>query len=170
MSKEKLDTPLISCLHFNTRFDKWGQVAQDIVEIERECFGDNGWSPETLEKEFMKAENIAVYVLEEMQNIIVGYTIAEPRDKKTAYVSSTAIRPEWQKRGYLGLMMGRLERELKYRGFNYMERDASIDNGYADSIEKHYGDRVVDKNDHDSDFGRQRFFRIDIRPYWERQK
>lgn len=168
--KEALGESLYEATHFNVRFDHWSVIKDDIVRIERECFGDNGYSKARLKRDFEDPTSVVVLMEAAHEGRVIGYTYARPKEDSidTAEIYSTAILPAFQDRGYLGLMMGRLERELQHKGFKYIERDAAIENGYADSIEKHYGNRVVAKRDHGSVYGQQRFFVIDIRPYWER--
>lgn len=165
MSKENIGEPLIETWRFTSRFDKWDWIKDDIIKIEQTCFQEFADTPEELEDELTDERNVVLLLRDALGDKTIGYTLATPQSKDTAYVASTAILPEFQDRGYLPMLINRLERELQARGFKYMERHAEVSNGYADNIEKHYGNRIVAKKDR-----HQRFFRIDIRPYWERNK
>lgn len=138
----------------------WALVKNDILRIEKSCFEGKGYSEETFRKDFSETTTTVV-LLRDSKGRVIGYTYTLPKGKPyTANVESTAIDPEFQRRGFVGKLIGRLEEELIKRGFKFIERDAAIGNGYADSIQRHYGDRILEWHDHPSDYGPQRFFRI----------
>ena len=138
----------------------WTDIATDVLRIEKACFGELGYSEEIFKKDFSETDT-TVILLRDSRSKVIGYTYALPKEKPyTANVESTAIDPEFQGRGLVGKLIGRLEEELIKRGFKFMERDVAIGNGYADSIQRHYGSRILEWHDHPSDYGPQRFFRI----------
>lgn len=149
----------------------WDQVKDDILRIEKACFGEKGYDEETFRKDFSKPS--ATVVLLKGSGIVIGYTYALPVNaerplrwlerNETALVESTAITPQYQHQGLVGELIGKLEDELRKKGFKFIERDAAIPNGYADTIEHHYGpQRIVKSRDHKSKYGPQRFFRIKL--------
>jgi ribosomal protein S18 acetylase RimI-like enzyme len=117
--------------------------------------------------------NHTIVVLRE-QGTIVGFSLAIPigemdpsrtgESVDTAYIYYTAIEPTHQGQGYVGQIMDQLIASLRQKGYRYIERDAVIANGYADKIEKRYGDAIVTQYDHNHfpEFGPERFFRIDL--------
>ncbi len=148
--------------------ESWNKVKKDILRIEGECFGEEGYDEETFRKDFSKSS--ATIVLLRSSGLIIGYTYALSVNverplrwlerNETALVASTAITSDYQHRGLVRELIGKLEEELKGKGFKFIERDAAIANGYADSIQRHYGRRIVESHDHKSKYGPQRFFRI----------
>jgi ribosomal protein S18 acetylase RimI-like enzyme len=92
---------------------------------------------------------------------IVGYTCASVHGDG-AYIMNTAISKEWQNRGKVAVLMRRLEEELKSRGVEYITRDSAVENGYADKIQKYYGDKIIETRDRESPWGLQRYFKIRI--------
>ena len=63
------------------------------------------------------------------------------------YIACTAIHPDFQHQGLVGKLMDVLEAELKRRGFLYACRYASVENGYAAAIKRHYGPRILEISD-----------------------
>lgn len=149
--------------------ESWARVKGDILRIEQICFDGKGYSEETFEKDFSRPE-AAVVILRNHTGKIIGYSYALPvnieepereeEKDETANIDSTAIHPDYQGQGLVGILIGKLEEELRKRGFKFIEREAVIGNGYADSIQRHYRDRVLGWRDQDSKYGPQRFFRI----------
>ena len=115
-----------------------------------------------------------VLMRDEQTGEIIGYTYAGQEDaedrrkdvpredtgEKTAYVYNTALHSEYQGHHLVGKLMEILEKELKKRGFEFLERDSAVRNNYAANIKKSYGDRVIYEEPHDSKWGQQIFFRI----------
>lgn len=85
----------------------------------------------------------------------------EDDGEKTAYVSDTVIAPAYRGRKLVGKLTGRLIEELASRGFEFVERDAAMANGYADNIIKSNQDRIVFAGEpEESEYGPQRFIRM----------
>jgi hypothetical protein len=93
---------------------------------------------------------------------IIGFTYAVPESERTARIVDTVISKEYQHRGYVALLMACLEDDLRKKGYGFVTRDSMIENGYADKIAEHYADRVVEMRDIESQWGRQRHFKIKI--------
>jgi predicted GNAT family acetyltransferase len=95
---------------------------------------------------------------------LVGFSLAKVSayTPDTAYISLTLIDPKHRRKGAVGVLMAGMEAELVERGIQYMTRDALVENGYADSIRRHYGDRITEE--HPSGFYSRmkpkRFFKI----------
>jgi hypothetical protein len=58
--------------------------------------------------------------------------------------------------------MQKLEEELRAKGVKWLTREAAVKNGYADKIQKHYGDRIVETGERMSPWGLQCYFRIKL--------
>jgi len=68
----------------------------------------------------------------------------------------------YQGKGNVGALMKDLEEELRTRGVKWITRDSAVENGYADKIQKHYGERVVETRERMSPWGKQRHFKIEL--------
>jgi ribosomal protein S18 acetylase RimI-like enzyme len=105
---------------------------------------------------------------------LAGFSLAVPIGKmdaarvnesnETAYIYFTGVRPELQGMGLVGKVMEDMHGKLQAHGYHFMERDCLIADGYADNVEKAYGDAIVQKNDHTKwpEIGPERNFRIDL--------
>lgn len=157
---------------FDFNPESWTQIKDDILGIEGLCFVVGLAYTENLFAADFSQPRATIILLRDPSKKIIGYTYALPinADKpereeekdETAIVDSTAIDPQYQGKGLVGKLIGELEKELIRKGFRFMERDAAIPNGYADTVQRHYGDRVIESRDHDSKYGPQRFFRIKL--------
>lgn len=120
---------------------------------------------EHLMSDFLNPKNFVEMLIELNCQQVVGFMLAEPvpHDKSTAYISFTAIHPNFQHAGLVGILAQRIEYRLKQNKFLYITIDALVINGYAASIEKHYGNRIIHQQDvFRSDWGHQRFFKIQL--------
>jgi ribosomal protein S18 acetylase RimI-like enzyme len=146
MSKEQLTESLIEVWRFRherSEDEVWSKIKDDILEVEKVCFGEFAETEKELEGEFTDPDNTVLLLRDSLQDKVVGYSYATPQAPDTAYIAATAILPQWQDRGYLPLLIGRMERELKGQGFQFIERMANAENGYADNIRKNYQGRIV---------------------------
>lgn len=135
-------------------FARW---RTDLLRIETRCFADRGDSDEALEEAHKRALFVAII---REGDTAFGYCLVSRKWPDTAYISYTAIEPQYQKKGHLGVLIAAVEEELRSIGYTHIERNARIANGYADKITAFYGDRIVTSYDHPSGLGPLRFFRI----------
>lgn len=157
---------------FTPKPESFEKIKFEIFSIENENFGDHSFDEESLTEDFTNPENIIVILRDPAENDkIIGFTYAEPVDHfdknrkaesaVTAYITDTALLKEYQGRHLVGIMMEKLEDEMKKRGFKFVERDSRVANKYADNVRKAYKDRIVDeKGPSKSEWGDQIFFRI----------
>lgn len=156
---------------YDPRCLPWDAIRADVLRIEGEQFGEGAFDEEYLKEEFEDPDNVAVLLWDTAGKRIAGFTYAvpvggvhqerEPESLETAYICDTALDAPYQRRGLIGELMGCLEEELRRRGYRYLERDAAVANGYAETISRAYWDRIVVKSDpHQSEWGLQVFFRI----------
>jgi ribosomal protein S18 acetylase RimI-like enzyme len=152
--------------------EKWEDIKERVLYLENEEFGDKSFPEEWFEKDF-KNENTTVVLLKDQDLKIIGYTYACPignafpertsENMETALIWDTVIEKKWRGKHLVGLMMDRIEDELRKRGYKYVEREARTENNYAANIVKHYSDRIVKHSKpHDSPWGEQIFFRIKL--------
>jgi len=121
--------------------------------------------------------SIVALLIEEKK--VIGFSFAIPIGKfdpkredesgTTAYIYLTSIAPEKRGQKLVGPLVDFLFQELKRRGYQYVERDCLIENGYADIIRNHYNkyDCIVKSYRHNKfpEIGPEEFFRINIASY-----
>lgn len=157
---------------WNSITQPWETIKNVLMNIEKAAFDDNVASSEERLRMIFGLENTTVIFLRNAARELIGYTCAYPlseygiQSKDTAYIESTAIRPEYQGFRLVGKLMHSLETELKRKGFSYIERDSLIDNGYADSISRSsvYHGKVLESYDWFNTYiqRRQRHFKIKL--------
>jgi ribosomal protein S18 acetylase RimI-like enzyme len=143
----------------------WKTISRRIAEIERECFGDDAFTPDELRSAFNARQHLAVLLWDSPgsdDGVLVGYTQAEPRAADTYYISNTAIAKSHQGRGLIKLLMEQLYADLRAAGAVFVERDVAIPNGYADMLARVHARDILETFDHDSQYGPQRFIRMRI--------
>lgn len=142
----------------------WSTISQRIVEIERDVFGEDAFSPEELRWAFTSQKTLAVLMWDGPGDVLlVGYTQAQPaRAADTYYISNTAIAKSHQGRGLIKLLMQRLYADIRAAGGVFIERDVAIANGYADMLGRVHASDILETFDHDSEYGPQRFIRMRV--------
>jgi ribosomal protein S18 acetylase RimI-like enzyme len=142
----------------------WSTVRQRIVEIERDVFGEDAFSPDVLRRAFTGRETLAVLLWDGPgDGLLVGYTQAQPSsDADTFYISNTAIAKSHQGRGLIKPLMHRLYADISAAGGRFIERDVAIANGYADMLMRVHAADILETFDHDSEYGPQRFIRMRV--------
>lgn len=153
---------------FNAESSDAESVKKAIIKLEEINWGekianDSDFTSEVMESIIKDPKNIVV-ILRTFVDKIIGYSIAVPDEDivGAAYIYSTDIHPSFQGKGLIGKIMKAMEEELRKKGYEFMTRDSAVSNGYADSVERHYGDRVVEMYDHESPYGPQRYFKIKL--------
>ena len=150
---------------YNADENEWDEIWPSIERIEDECFPDKGLGEEYLKEVFGDKNNIVVLVRRDKQ--IIGFTCGIP-DTTVAdaiYIDTTEITSSEQGQKHVVKLMEQLEGESRRRNYKFLTRDAEIANGYADKIEKNYGNRILESHDHESEFSNgemQRFFKITL--------
>lgn len=171
----------------------WETIRGDILAIERAHFGDNAFEEELFIKDFSNPNNTVVLLRDTETGRIVGFTYAEPltnfapekweeitpndtypnalsRDDnglQTAYISDTALHPDYVGHHLVGVLIGGLEQELRNRtnvAYTRFERHSVVANKYASNVRESYADRLVYEKPIDSKYGPQVFFRINLVP------
>lgn len=142
----------------------WNTITQRIVQIEREVFGQDAFSPDELRRAFTGRETLAVFLWDGLgDGLLVGYTQAEPASAAdTYYISNTAIAKSYQGRGLIKLLMQRLYADIRAVGGRFIERDVAIANGYAEMLARVHAMDILEMFDHDSQYGPQRFIRMRV--------
>ncbi len=146
-------------------FDRkdWSKISKPLFEIEEECFLDLSFSWEDFCNYFSNPEIIAVIL--KYKNNIIGFSFGFPSGDDSFFIYDTAIKKEFQGKRLVSFIMNFLEKKLKDNGYKYIEREAEVDNGYANKIRRHYGKRIIEEGiPHNSIYskGKQVFFKIKI--------
>jgi GNAT superfamily N-acetyltransferase len=126
--------------------------------MERREWGDQAFD-EAYFRERLADPAAVVVVLRTAAGRVAGFQIAVA-DGDSLYVEDTLIAKPHRGKGYVAMLARALEREARRRGYRFVTRDAAIANGYADAIERAYGNRIVERYDHPSEYGPQRYFKI----------
>lgn len=136
------------------------------MAIEASAFGEKGYNErdiEVLKSIFENPTNLNLLLVDSGSRGIVGYTLVEFKpDGETAYVRRSAVIPAQQGKGYIGKLMDVVESELTTRGIRYLTREAEVRNGYANTVQRQYGDAIIEAYDTDHGFGVRRYFKIDL--------
>lgn len=148
---------------FNPEQTAWETAGTEIAEIEKLCFGNEAYSEERLKAEIESLDTVTV-ILKTKEGQIIGFSYARPDAAVpgSALIYTTDIHPLYQGRGLVGEIMGTMEGELRKKNFSFMTRHCGVSSGYADKVQKHYGNRIVETYDRESRFGPQRFFKIKL--------
>lgn len=103
-----------------------------------------------------------ILVIADQQDLI-GFTIAHiyTENPEIANIGFTGVDPAYRGRGIVGQMMEQLEIELKRRKVEYLTRNTRTEQGYADAIERYYGDRITESKD-ELGVDPKRYFRIKL--------
>lgn len=149
MIKAELVTPSVS---------NWDTYGLNLMNIEQEVFKDKAFDPEEMQIDINDSGTLLV-VLKDNDKII-GFSYATKEDDNTSCIIDTALLPDHQNKRLVSLINNLMTESLKKYNYKFIIRYAMIDNGYADKIEKAYKDKIIEKYDLESKWGKQRFFKI----------
>ena len=138
-------------------YASWARYRADLLRIDARCFGHRGSDEDGFEREVKDAMFVAV-IREGDRGF--GYCLVKRQWPKTAEIACTGIEPDYQNKGHLATLIGAVEDELRHCRYEFIERHCRTAEGYADQVERHYGERVLVKYDHESAIDPLRFFRI----------
>lgn len=157
---------------FNSDLSAWKSIEKTIVPLEQEAFGDNAFPEEQITADFLNKKNIIVLLKTKGSHGVIGYVYALPIEDaessranekgETAYVWNMVISKEYRGQHLAGVLMGRLEEELKGKGYKYIDICAVTANNFAENISKTYKERIVKSEPIDSKWGPQVYFRIKL--------
>ena len=148
MRKEAIDKPLPTTVFVYTP-DSWAKIADDIARIDLHAFADPSSDIREHVRDGFSRPNfdnpeLLTVLLQSETGSVIGYSQAEQFwTHVSARIVRTALAPEYQGHGLVGSLMGKMEAELKDRGVTVVMRKVRINNGYAEAIRRHYGERIV---------------------------
>lgn len=154
----------------------WENISAEIIAAGRSAFTDPQMIRELdMVSWYMNPDSITVLLRKAPLDQIIGYATALPAkdiysedpyrvqrnaDDKTAYIPLAFIDKAFQGKKLIGQLMLKLENELAVRGYEFIERDALVEHGYADAIHRHYEDRIVFEQLLQTRRGNATYFRI----------
>jgi len=126
-SQEKLPSVSVETLELSSK--TWEDLKEDILRIEKECFGETGLEEEDFTNIAHSPDGI-VALLKKGQKIL-GYTIGgqDENEEKTITIYSTAITPEEQGMGYVESLVGSFESEARKRGYLFHKSNEFVPEG-----------------------------------------
>lgn len=168
----------------------WEKVKEEILPMTEEGLG---WGESTpllgqtneivafpdISSAFQSPDSTAV-LLRDAGGKVIGYTLSFPFEKMdpesakhipgASYIYFTVLDKDHRGQGLVGKITDPLFEELSRQGFETVVRDSMIDNGYAGTVTRHYGDSIRGAIDHEywPEVGRQTRFVIDINKYLEK--
>jgi ribosomal protein S18 acetylase RimI-like enzyme len=152
-------------------------AAARIIETSRP--NRNPWGSWMFRNEFTSPDSTLVLLRSNVAKRVVGFTYARPApaiyadsevsflyagerslDPQTAYICHTALHAGYSGQGRLPGMLRALYKALGAKGFQYIERDATTKNGYAEKVISNLGEDVIgEPYTHRSMYGEQVFIR-----------
>lgn len=144
-----------SVIPSNKRWEKFGK---EVFEIEQAIFQDKAFSEEMLKLDL--SDNETILAILQCNEEVIGFVYAMPEESGCCSIVDIAIVSKYQNIGPVGTLMNCIEQTLVENEYVYMEEYAMVENGYAKSIEKHYGSRIVSTHEHIGEYGKQQYFKI----------
>jgi len=86
-----------------------------------------------------------IYVLYTAKEELAGFSTVravEPGSTE-ANITLTVIAPDYQGKGVVGHLMQEIEKNLWETGYRTLIREARTDNGWASTLHRHYGERII---------------------------
>ncbi len=163
--------------------DEWRKIRDDFLAVEQSQY-KNPSSERLFRQRFQEPGTVVFLLRDTLIKKVVGFTYSIPlvnyaagngenfrKDiereddgRKTAYIMSTVILPDYTGHRLSPKLIGTLEDFLKERrGYRFVEFDVTKENGYADKVVENNKDRIVaGPISHDSSLGPQVFCRIKL--------
>ena len=138
----------------------WRELGPRMLELERQEWGSRAFSQREMRWQAMNREAVVMTAWE--GPTLIGFAVAGPAwTDAGASLLNVLIDPAYRGQGLVWPLIAAVERELTARGIEELEIDARVDNGFADNVERRYGQRArVIEADHPSPYGPQRTIRI----------
>jgi|GEM_PF-4608293 len=130
--------------------DNIEQHKQAIIDLLIECFPQYDFDPDYAEsivtKTMIGPSEVTVLLKDLTSDTVVGFTTAHifSNQPDTARINITAITPRLRGMKLVGTLVSRLEDELRKRKVTTVTRSSRIKDGYADAIQRHYGDKIIE--------------------------
>jgi ribosomal protein S18 acetylase RimI-like enzyme len=138
----------------------WREHGDRLLALERAEWGGRAFSSEEMRRQI--ASRTSVLAIVEDAEDVVGFAVAIPWSRGgRATLNNILIAPSHRRIGLAWRLTDVIEAGLRARGTRALVIDARVDNGFADAVERHYGERAhVLAADHPSEYGRQRTIEV----------
>ena len=150
--------PTIKALAFDAT--TWRRVGPRLLELERQEWGSRAFSAREMRWQVTNRDAVVMTTWD--GPTLVGFAVAGPEwSEGRVTLLNVLIDPAYRGRGLVWPLIAAVEGELLARGIRELDIDARVENGFADNIERRYGERAtVIETDHPSPYGRQRTIRV----------
>ena len=138
----------------------WRELGPRMLELERQEWGARAFSQREMRWQATNREAVVVTTWDGPS--LIGFAVAGPAwSEARASLLNVLIDPAYRGQGLVWPLIAAVERELIARGIDELEIDARVENGFADAVERRYGERArVIEGDHPSPYGPQRTIRV----------
>lgn len=150
--------PAVRAIAFDAAM--WRELGPRMLELERQEWGPRAFSPREMRWQATNPDAVVVTTWDGLA--LIGFAVAGPAwDGSRASLLNVLIDPAYRGQGLVWPLLAAVEHELLARGIDELEIDARVENGFADAVERRYGERAtVVHGDHPSPYGPQRTIRV----------
>jgi len=141
------------------------EIFRKIINLENSCIPESWrFSEDFYEQELSKPENIKIILrTKDRDKKLIGLVLLEPYNNNLInemleddpelkivegsayYMITIEIDPDYQGMGLSSTLFDAMESEMIVRGSNKLILHARVSNGFSNSLEKRYGDRIINK-------------------------
>ena len=138
----------------------WRELGPRMLELERQEWGSRAFSAREMRWQATNRDAVVMTLWD--GTTLIGFAVAGPEwTAGRASLLNVLIDPAYRGQGLVWPLIAAVERELFARGTRELDIDARIENGFADNVERRYGERAtVIERDHPSPYGPQRTIRV----------
>ena len=140
----------------------WRELGPRMLELERQEWRSRAFSAREMRWQATNRDAVVMTLWD--GTTLIGFAVAGPEwTPGRASLLNVLIDPAYRGRGLVWPLIAAVERELFARGTRELDIDARVDNGFADNVERRYGERAtVIERDHPSPYGPQRTIRVSL--------
>ena len=147
--------------------ENFKEFKEQLIDLMVDCFPQYDMTREfagsIISKQFLGDQSVVALLTKKSDHALVGFSKAHiyTDHPELANIQFTGIVNSQRGNKLVGVLIERLEDELRRRNVQFVRRQSRIKDGYADAVERHYGDRIVEKKEPEpSDKDPKRFFKI----------
>ena len=140
----------------------WRELGPRMLELERQEWGSRAFSAREMRWQATNRDAVVMTLWD--GTTLIGFAVAGPEwTAGRASLLNVLIDPAYRGQGLVWPLIAAVERELFARGTRELDIDARVDNGFADNVERRYGERAtLIERDHPSPYGPQRTIRVSL--------
>jgi hypothetical protein len=148
--------------------DNFEEFKEQLIDLMVDCFPQYDMSREfansIISKQFLGDQSVVALLTEKSNRALIGFSKAHiySGHPDLANIEFTGISSGKRGNKLIGPLIEKLEEELRKRNVQFVRRQSRIKDGYADAVERHYGDRIIEKRDSENQNEKdpKRFFKI----------